>query len=80
MHLGTMETTSDEFKSGLDPIDRQSSLLTMACLEWVVHMLTYPRHLLVTCFVRASEQLGLFRPHHPLYKVFVTAVEFVGII
>ena len=50
------------------------------CPEWVMHMLTYPRHLLVTCFVRASEQLGLFRPHHPLYKVFVSAVEFVGII
>ena len=48
--------------------------------EWVMHMLTYPRHLLVTCFVRASEQLGLFRPHHPMYKVFVSAVEFVGII
>ena len=45
-----------------------------------MHMLTYPRHLLVTCFVRASEQLGLFRPHHPLYRLFVRAVESVGII
>jgi len=59
---------------------RREGHMTLLRSEWLMHMMTYPRHLLVTCFVRASEQLGLFRPHHPLYRLFVRAVESVGII
>ena len=43
-------------------------------------MLSFPHHLAVSCFVRASEELGLFKPHHPLYQMLVSALEFISII
>ena len=48
--------------------------------EWALHMLSFPHHLAVSCFVRASEELGLFKPHHPLYQMFVSALEFISVL
>ena len=42
--------------------------MTLGRAEWAWHMLSFPRHLLVTCFVEASEKLGIFHPHHPAYR------------
>ena len=48
--------------------------------EWALHMLSFPHHLAVSCFVRASEELGLFKPHHPLYQSLVSALEFISVL
>ena len=47
---------------------RRTRHMTLGRAEWAWHMLSFPRHLLVTCFVEASEKLGIFHPHHPAYR------------
>ena len=57
-----------------------SNLVIILLSEWALHMLSFPHHLAVSCFVRASEELGLFRPHHPLYQGLVSALEFISVL
>lgn len=59
---------------------RRKGHMTLTKTEWALHMLSFPHHLAVSCFVRASEELGLFKPHHPIYQMLVSALEFICIL
>ena len=54
--------------------------MTLSRKEWAELMVTYPRHLLLTILVRTAEDLGIFQPHHPVYKYLVQILDFLKIL
>ena len=63
-----------------EDIQHSGGHVTLSKMEWLLLMLSYPDHLLVTNFVRTMEYIGAFNPHHPLLKNLAALMEYFRII
>ena len=54
---------------------RASGHMFLTKLEWILHLVKYPDHLLVTGVAGWAEYCGVFLPDHPVYKYIVRVAE-----
>ena len=49
-------------------------------MEWILHLVKYPDHLLVTSVAAWAEYFGVFHTDHPVYEYLVRMAEICGIL